>query len=269
MPERNFSQASLKDPSSQKKDRFEEAIDKKIELCIQSEIDEINPSDKFTPINIKRDKLKYDMLEQATVPGMEKYLELANTVLINNAKRYLQPEEYVALCVNFAQEVERLETMDLNIQTEQSFCDILHITPNTMEALMRIAIAVFDESQYDDALAIFVLLTVLDPEQADYWFRLGITAQYAGNLELALKAYTITQFLDPEALGARLFACRCYLQKNALKEAANELVEAKKITDSGAEKFETNWLDLLSNLEKMLQLDEADSTSGESGSSVG
>lgn len=258
---RNFSHPSLKNAPSQNKDRFEEAIDKMIDLCSQSEIDNKTDStaDKFTPVNIRRAKLKNDMLQEATFPELEKYLELANDTLINNAKRYLQPEEYVAFSVNFAQVAERLETIDITVQMEQSFCDLLHVTPATMEALLSIGTATFDEGQYDNALSLFVLLTVLDPEQSDYWFRLGIAAQYKQDLELALKAYAITLFLDPDALGARLFACRCYLQMNALNEAANELAEAKKIVDSGTEKFETNWLDLLSNLEKMLQFDEAES----------
>lgn len=80
---------------------------------------------------------------------------------------------------------------------------------------------------------------------------MGIAAQKFGNLTLATTTYAAAAELDPQHIGARLFATECYIQRKLISEAKTEFEAAKEVAHNF--QVEKMWLDLLPEFEDRLK----------------
>jgi tetratricopeptide (TPR) repeat protein len=137
------------------------------------------------------------------------------------------------------------EAANTNLQT------LAHISDESIQSIVRIALAKFSEERHNDCLALFSLLTLLIPANSEYWFRFGIMAQKCENYELASHAYAATLELDPNNIGARLFAAQCFIKRKIIDEAKAEIAAAKKLSEKDG--VDQMWRDLLPTIEEMLK----------------
>lgn len=230
----------------EKKNRFELETDKAIDAHLATlAFDQQDPSfDKFTTPEMKKARIRAELREQAKISELSQFIEQAFNILTSQGEKYLAKEKFELLNEDFAAGHEALEKIDLNIIPSENFQSLLHFSELTINSIFEMAVAKFNELQYPDSLALFILLNTLNPENADFWLRAGILAQKCENYELAIRLYSAAEAIDPSLLGPWVFSIDCYLKQDLKPEAQTAYAEAMKIGE--ASPIDDEWKEMLS-----------------------
>lgn len=233
-------------PKKGEKNRFEIAIDKNIDQILNYFSFDGAPGriELNSPL-MKRKKAEAELREAFKNSQLDPFIETAVPTLIDEGKQYLESAVYQEMVADITDATERLDQLDLE-ETPDDLNAILNFSAETIAAIFKIALAKFEEERYFTSLALFVLLTLLQLEDYDYWYRTGIIAQLCQNYNLAIQAYRNATACYPKSIGARLFAAECYLALNQQQEAVLEYEEAKKISEIMA--LEENWREILNSI---------------------
>ncbi len=97
------------------------------------------------------------------------------------------------------------------------------------QSILKVAIDKYNQGLLDDSLALFHFLTIVNPKEADYWYRYGLIAEKCEKYPLALIALNTTTALAPDFIGGHIYLANCHMKMNAYEEAKAELASAKKI----------------------------------------
>ncbi|MBA3603147.1 MAG: hypothetical protein H0W50_05800 [Parachlamydiaceae bacterium] len=205
--------------------QFDNEIDKFLE---QNE--DINfYNDPFNSPAIKITRLRAKIKDELELKPLSKYIESALKVLVHDGKILSSKDQYRELMEAFshAQEFINKPREDLaNYQT------ILQIKDTEMETITKVAIEEFNHGKFDDCMAIFILLTTLRPDIANYWYRAGISAQKSALLDLAVKFYNTALELEDGNMGPHLFLIDCYLSLKKFSEARSQFDKAKSLSET-------------------------------------
>lgn len=231
----------------------EDVIDKEIDAYVDAM--EIEEEDQSHPAlqsqQMKRAAIKQEIREAIKLSGLNEQIILAITILNSEGIKYLSGEANQVLQEDLVEAATRLahvgveEAANINLQT------LAHISDESIQSIVRLALAKFTEGRYNDCLALFSLLTLLNPAYWEYWFRLGIVAQKCENDELASRAFAATLELNPNNIGARIFAAQCFIKRKMIDEAKAEIDAAKKLSEE--EGVDQMWRDLLPTIEGMIE----------------
>lgn len=234
----------------QKKDRFTDALEKKIEEHLDSlQLEEISVDALLTPA-VRKAKLKRELLEANKFFETESYLTSALNILRTKWIQGDDDETLKEMEERFSKIADILNTAEIETLSTESLYTVLGISDDLMSAILEMAIQYFASEEYDNSLAILILLTTLAQDNPNYWLRLGIAAQKTENYQLALKAYDITFELAPNAIGPLLFSVECYLGDGQPEKALEVIEEVKKIALTTEQ--DLIWLDLLAKVEAIM-----------------
>lgn len=236
---------------NRKKNKFDEAMSREIKHYVDSLPleEDIGESQLVSP-RMKRIKLMEELKEEAKMTELTEYIEKAFSFLRSDGLHYLEPSALEKLTLALKNSAKLLKDLDLSQEMPKDDQMILGFSNETLAMIYQVATGAYRDERFESCLAVFVLLATLNPANPEYWFRTGIAAQKNELIDIALRAYAIASSLVPELIGARLFAAECYLAKGALKEAAEEVIEAKKIKETSEP--EPMWLELLDLLEQSI-----------------
>ncbi len=215
-----------------KKNRFEIEIEKEIESRLINLIDEDPSHHKFNSPEIKKAKLKAQLLEDAKLSELSQFIDFAFNILATQSVKYLKQAQVEILMNDLALGDQILDEIDLNSVPSANFQTLLHFSDITVESMLKIAYAKFQELQLFDSLTLFVLLAILAPENSNYWLCAGILAQQSENYELANRLYHAAITTDPKLASAWFFSMECYLNRDMQLEAKTAYEELKRISDS-------------------------------------
>lgn len=213
-------------------DRYEQAISEQIEkfLSVYSDLEE-GLSSKLVSKEMRRARLSQELKQELKFEELGQHLNRAVEILLDEGRKYF-PEGYDQMERDFENGYQKLLELDLNQKINTSdLQDLLQFSPATLSSIVNCAKEKFKEEQYENCLSIFILLTTLDEMNPEYWFRVGIAAQYCENVTLALKVFGVAKYLDPEMIGPRVLSADCYLQLDQRDNAQKEYIEAKKIIE--------------------------------------
>lgn len=226
---RNKNQFSKK--IEKEKNRFEIAFDKNIEKIMALRSTDTVNSNSLMSDQLKSKRLEDELREALKLDELNKYIDNAIMLIANEGRKYLDHARYEDLLQKFSKIPEILDQLDFELPITEDFDKILGLGESARDNIFNIAFLKFDEKQYLDALSLFALLAVLQPENFEYWYRLGIAAQQSENYILAVNAYEAAFHLNSALIGSRLFAIECYLQLDQLSQAKTSLAEAQKILE--------------------------------------
>jgi tetratricopeptide (TPR) repeat protein len=247
-------------PHKKKSSKEEQAPKSKIEIEQDKEIDsfvnafefEEDPERKSAlDPKLKREKLKISIKEAMKMPELSHQMDTAIGLLFSEGSRYLSPEVHQKLVSDLTIASDELEDIGLEEAANSNLQTLSKMSEESVKGIQEIALAKFKEERYADSVSLFSLLSILNPGYSEYWFRLGIAAQKDGEFDLASRAYSATQSLDPDNIGAKLFAAECFIQRGLLHDAQAELAAAEAINkESKADKM---WVDMISAIHEMLK----------------
>lgn len=202
---------------------------------------------------LKRARLKEELVDGVQMPELTEQLERAVQIIQNEGVKILSFDQYAHLIEAFSEARIRLEQLDLSKSSlKNNWGTLLQLNDgDTIASLYKMGLVKYEQEQFFDSLALFSLLTALNPEESENWYRMGIAAHNCDKLDLALNAYHTAWELNPDLIGARLFAAQCHVKLHE-NQAAKELCDEVQVLMAKKEP-DALWSALLGNMQMFLQ----------------
>lgn len=228
---------------------LESALNQAIKEQVDIQMGALDPHEmQLLSPELRRAKLEQEMRNDLNLSESREQMALAVKILLEDGPQFLEKEEYTKLqenIVKISQNLEGLKKFDA--ETLQS---AFILPPECGYSILKIAKDKYIQGLIDESLAVFHFLTLVNPHEADYWFRFGLAAQKCGKYPLALSAFATVSDLAPEFLGAPIFAAYCHLKMDSKEGALAELASAKKIVEKT--QGEEMWKSHISDIEALL-----------------
>lgn len=232
------------------KTRLEKEMDKEIDAYLETMEFPEDPR-SLESGKMKKESMRLKLKEEIKMPELSGLIDSAMRLLYTEGKQFFSIEIYEKLISDFNASGQKLaalgvkELADVNLQT------VAGLSNQTMESIFDFGLESYKAEQYANSLALFTLLSLFNPGNADIWLRLGIAAEKSDKIDLALRSYAAALDLDPSNIGARLFSAECYLLRHHYEEAGKELMEAKILMKET--KPDQVWVDFLASLENEIK----------------
>ena len=204
-------------------------------------------NDPLSTPQMKRMRMIEEFKAALNFSELEKYVSEAFSIIVEEGFNYVGAKEYEVILNEFSQIESCLDEFDL--KSKQTLQQVFGLQISTLERLFQIALLKFNEGAYTSSVAVFVLLTTLAPNYADYWYRLGIAAQRAEHINLALDAYMIAYELDPKMLGAWIFSAECLLSLGHIDGARSNFKKAKNLFSNEPD---NDWQEMIAYMEQKI-----------------
>ncbi|MBA3238171.1 MAG: hypothetical protein H0T62_07490 [Parachlamydiaceae bacterium] len=211
---------------------FEEAIHEQVNSLMASREGIEN---KMLSPGEKRAQLEQKVRASLDFAEFGSYIESAFKIIRTDGPQYLDKADYKSVMDSLDKLNQQLTSLDITKLCGNSLRNALVLPKKIQQLILKVGIDKFITESYDNSLALFSFLSLTDPEEPDYWYRLGLVAQKCENYVLALKAFAATSLLAPDFIGARIFAAQCYLHSGSGDDAEAELLEATRILKGSAE----------------------------------
>lgn len=234
------------------KNKFVVSIDEAIKKLVDELLaEEEGNGIKFESLIVRRARLEQKIHNSTSFTEFSQHVSDAITILWKEGPNFLGKEEYLILINGLFILKKKLDLLDPNDLNDAALQEILKLPSNCGKLIHKIAIEKFDQKQSQESLSLLIFLTMVNSDDPDYWFRLGLVAQNCKNYPLALWALQTTAELAPDFIGTHIFAAYCHFEMQAREEALAELAESKKILNST--NVEDKWQQHLINIETLLQ----------------
>jgi type III secretion system low calcium response chaperone LcrH/SycD len=115
---------------------------------------------------------------------------------------------------------------------DKTFQDILGYSVHTLELFYLQALSYFDQGAYQNGVALFSLLVLINPGYNHFWVGLGMCHQALTHWEEALRAYSMARLTDPNDPLCHLYASECQSECHNFSEAKEEIEKAVELIDS-------------------------------------
>lgn len=115
---------------------------------------------------------------------------------------------------------------------DKTFQEILGYSIHTLELFYLQALSYFDQGAYQNGVALFSLLVLINPGYNHFWVGLGMCQQALTNWEEALRAYSMARLTDPDDPLCHLYASECQSECHNLTEAKEEIDKAMELMDN-------------------------------------
>jgi len=248
----SFRKKDVADRPSVRKSKYDKAIEKQINQYIDSlNLEAAYATNRLLPPAAHRAKIMAEMKEAFSLSELDAYFTPSFDLLLSTGRDYLDPDANHEMQKTLSQIPEVIEKIDLDQEYTDSFQKLLGVSDGVMKSIVQIAQAQFEEEKFENCLSLFVVLSILAPENFDYWFRLGIAAQKAQKNDLALRAYRQAIDLNPKLVLALLFSVECYLSMDLSEQAKATLAEANRIAETT--EIEGAWRPLLQEMNALLK----------------
>jgi tetratricopeptide (TPR) repeat protein len=240
----SLQESKAKDPSAL---ALDQAVNEHVDALLAADD---QPEDKLLTPALRRAKVEQEVRDAASFTEFGKNLSLGVKILRSEGKEYLEEEENTTLQNALDGIVEQIDTFNLSELNEASLQAALKLDATLGRFILKIGIEKFSKGQQAESLGIFLLLTLVNPEEPDYWFRFGLVAKECEQYRMALNALATTSELAPAFIGAYIYSAYCHLKLGAKESAMVELAEAKKILENSA--VEEHWRQHVVDIEELI-----------------
>lgn len=126
----------------------------------------------------------------------------------------------------------------------------LAFTPQKTKEIYHTAYHLYREQQYDQAIHLFRLLTILSPTESKYWKGLGACSQMQDDYEHALCCYTCAQILNTDQPDPYLYvhAADCYFALENIEQGFRALEGAQLSAEERNDERVLHHVDLMRKL---------------------
>lgn len=205
-------------------------LNEAFENAIKAEVEAIRNEQKDSGLLSEEaalKKIEAEVRKEADLTEFGDHIEKGIYIIRNEGQKYLEKEEFDQLNVAIDEISRKIQALDLKNFTEESLQNALSISDLAAGSILKIAVDKFSQGLYQNALNIFSFLTLVCPDEPEYWYRMGLVAHKDGQHELAVKAFQAASNLDKDFLEPHIFAAESHIDLKEYEEAQQELNEAK------------------------------------------
>jgi tetratricopeptide (TPR) repeat protein len=226
---------------------YEEAIQNQVDYLMSLEDGQAN---SLLPPAARRAKIEHEVRALADFSEFGKTIALAFEILRNEGLALLGNDHDNEILQDSLDKLsEQLEDLELNDLTDDKLKEAYSMSPESKQLILKVGIEKYRHEKFKDSLMIFTLLSTIDDEEPDYWYKLGLMAQKTENYGLAREAFSKTSQLAPDFIGAHVFAAECDLKIGRRGDALTELKKAKECLSKNKS---DDWQDQIFEIERML-----------------
>jgi tetratricopeptide (TPR) repeat protein len=208
------------------------------------------PENKLmTPEGYKQ-KIKQEVKEKLQMREVGKSLSHALFMIQKEGRRYLDMEGFTKVIDDIENAFDHLMKLDPQVITETSIKELTAISDETINNVEIMAIQKHKENENTSSGHLFLLLTILDPNNFSYWIRMGIIHQESKNFTEALKFYGRAVDLNSTNIPNHLFMAECYLETKDTINAQQEYELLKTLID--LQDIDVKWKEHFMLLESMI-----------------
>lgn len=111
----------------------------------------------------------------------------------------------------------------LKVRKGQTLVQAMGLPDKTLDMLYSQAIGRFNAGDSKTATPLFTALTMLKPQERDYWLGLGICGRINGNLPLAKVVFETAVNVSPDTPAPRFHLCELLCQEKNWRAAAEHI----------------------------------------------
>lgn len=101
--------------------------------------------------------------------------------------------------------------------------EILGLSNETMKKFHQIALNLLSNKSYEEAFNVFLLLTVLNPYQSDFWLGLGEASQKLLDFDMAIDAFEMAAISHLENPIPYFYLAKCFFSLHDRENALNAI----------------------------------------------
>lgn len=222
---------------------LERDIEALAEELANEEVQKKPPGNELMSLQAYKSKLKEEIKETLQMREVGESLSMGIFMIMQQGKNYLDLAAFTQVIDEFESAFDHLMKMDSTAGIDKTFKELAAISDDTVGYIEKMAIQKHKEKDFISSMRLFVLLTVLIPNNFMYWIRLGINHQEVRNFNDALKAYSRAFHLNAINIPNHVFMAECYLEMgdkiNALQECEllKVLIETQEVESRWKEHF--------------------------------
>lgn len=240
-----------KSASAKPTSKFELAFENSIKTQVDTLVEKAQYSEnKLLSPELRRAKIEQEVRKEVQDSDSSNQIRLAVKILLDEGSQFLEKEQYAHLSDNIINICLKLNDLNLSQPDVNQLQEAMTLPEANGQSILEMAINKYNMGLIDESLAIFAFLTTVNPNEPDYWFRLGLTAEKCEKYPLALNALNTASELAPEFVGSHVYAVYCHLKMKAKDEAVAELTTAKEIADHTS--VDNEWKAHIRHLEYLL-----------------
>ena len=221
-----------KNAKTKSDDRFQVAFDQAVQDEVEALIAEEPLNNELLDLELRSKKLEHSLRTDPSLIESKDHTTSAVRILLSEGSQFLENQEFETLYENITSLGKKLGDLDLHSIKQGDIPSLLKLPKSVCDDILKIGIHKYDQGLIDESLALIHFLTIVDSNDPDYSFRLGLLALQCQNDSLGLSAFARTSALAPEFIGAHIFAASCYIKLNAKEEALRSLAIAEKIAET-------------------------------------
>ncbi len=161
------------------------------------------------------------------------YMEKARQILVENInflpliEQEHHAKELLTAMIKLNDSIEIEQVI-----TAGSWQNFLGFTNETIFWIYSLGYKFFEEKNYEDALSLFLMLTLLNPTVSDNWIALGFAQKNLSLETQALYSLSIASMVNPNNPTSRYQSAEIYLHLNDFDKALIELEALSKIINN-------------------------------------
>ena len=231
-------------------------LNQAFESAIMAEVEAIRKEQKDSGLLTEEAALKKIEEEVRKSADLSEFLEHIHhgVKIIRSGERYLEKEAFNRLSLSLEEIDRKIRQLDLKNITDESLKNALSIPEGSAESLLKIGVDKFSEGLLKECFDVFSFLTLVCPDEPEYWYRMGLVALKDEQYELAIRSFHVASELDKGFLEPHIFSTECYLDLKDYINARHELNEAKECL---AHLENQSFAETISILENLLENREA------------
>lgn len=200
--------------------------------------------------NAIKPHLKEEYINYLSLKNLGDSLTKASSLIVNECKKTLKQNEINLILTEFTQGLIKLSEFN-DFNQDRNFQEISGLSQDALDLIEKIATQKYSDHDYQASKELYILLSLLNTNNLNYWCKLGINYQFLNSFKQAIQCYEKSLVLSPSNFQLHLFISECQIELGEIDLARLELIKAKKLIDEN--KLNSNWHEYFLILEQSIK----------------
>lgn len=200
------------------------------------------------------DALFVKYIKQYAMKELGDAIYTACDVIKEVGPQVLHPKDFQALQENWDEASDLMQNTEISNDETRTYAQILGLKDSSLESIVLIGEHEYREKKYENALAIFFFLSLLDPTVAEFSAKMGVVLSELERHEEAIEAFNKCLEIDTTNIQVRMLRLLSLVEEGR-KDLVKEELAVLKHQAATAENS-AKWKEYLETLENHVTQEE-------------